>query len=656
MEGQGKRLLLAVALALGVMLAWSWIFPSEEAQQPKTGSGSGSGSTSAVPTMQVPTSQFGVSTQPGHKEMAPATKVEPHESTITNSRFTAKFSSVDGVMSSWKLADPRYDRDDSKGEMLGRPEEKTNLEKKDELVGSGGAFFVNYWQSELVVPRGVEWKRTSGADTQQCEVSGDAGCKISYRYSSDLFDLEKTYTIIPEAYLVQFNVKAQVKLTGDQTAQQALAVRVWSFEKPDTKEKGGNQTAARLFASSTLRDGTLYNTSFKDLLKHPRWEPSITWTGFEHPYLLAAYAPKPPNAMFEDVQKHTYADAAGDMWTDIVYPWMKVKANDGPMSREIVAYLGPKNYADLDRADGYAAFSTGFKDTIDLGWFAFIGRPLLWLLLKFYSFVGNWGIAIILLTFLVKAATLYWTTKSMRSMKAMAGLAPQIKTINDKYKDDRQRIQAETMALYKQHNVNPIAGCLPILLQMPIWIALYRMLSSAGELYMQPFIPGWINDLTATDPYYILPFVLVGTMFVQARLTPATGDSRQQKFLQYGMPLMFGVMSFFFPAGLTLYIFTNTVLSALHSIYMNKYDKKSLELTAKMRAAAEAAKAAEKPAAKKGDAKPGAGAKPNKPAAKPVIDVESSSSSDGDDDTDAAPASSPAKPRPNQNKKKKRKR
>ena len=152
-----------------------------------------------------------------------------------------------------------------------------------------------------------------------------------------------------------------------------------------------------------------------------------------------------------------------------------------------------------------------------------------------------------------------------------------------------------------------VAGCLPILLQMPIWIALYRMLSNAGELYQQPFIHGWIDDLTAADPYYILPIVLVVTMFVQARLTPTTVDpsqKMQQRMMQYGMPLLFGVMSFFFPAGLTLYIFTNTCLSAFHSIYMNKYDKKSLALAEqlkKTRAAAEAAKNAPKVEEKKSD-------------------------------------------------------
>jgi YidC/Oxa1 family membrane protein insertase len=178
-------------------------------------------------------------------------------------------------------------------------------------------------------------------------------------------------------------------------------------------------------------------------------------------------------------------------------------------------------------------------------------------------------------------------------MKAMAVLAPEMKGLQEKYKEDKQRLQMETMALYKQHGANPLTGCLPLLLQMPIWLALYRMLSSTGELYQQPFIGGWIDDLTNSDPFHVLPIVLMVTMFAQARLTPmgpATDPSQkmQQRMMQYGMPLMFGVMSFFFPAGLTLYIFTNTILSAMHSIYMNKFDKKSLALAAKIKAAQEA--------------------------------------------------------------------
>jgi YidC/Oxa1 family membrane protein insertase len=235
--------------------------------------------------------------------------------------------------------------------------------------------------------------------------------------------------------------------------------------------------------------------------------------------------------------------------------------------------------------------------------------------------------------------TLYWMTKSMRSMKAMAVLGPQIKELNEKYKGDKQRLQIETMALYKQNGANPLSGCLPMFLQMPIWIALYRMLSSAGELYRQPFIKGWISDLTIADPFYVLPVVLVVTMFAQARLTPQNPDPAQrtqQRIMQYGMPLLFGGMAFVFPAGLTLYIFTNTCLSALHSIYMNKFDKKSMELTARIKAAQEKA-AADKA---KGTVKGAKDANPKKetPRAKTGGD-------DDDDGNEVAEASAKSAPR-----------
>ncbi|HEX7838202.1 MAG TPA: YidC/Oxa1 family membrane protein insertase, partial [Kofleriaceae bacterium] len=202
------------------------------------------------------------------------------------------------------------------------------------------------------------------------------------------------------------------------------------------------------------------------------------------------------------------------------------------------------------------------------------------------------------------------------------------------------------MALYKEHGVNPVAGCLPMLLQMPVWIALYRMLVNAGELYLQPFIPGWINDLTATDLYYILPGVLFVSMFLQARLQPASVDSTQQKFLQYGMPIMFGVMAFFFPSGLTLYMLTNNVLSALHSIYMNKFDKHSLAIAAQLKKNQEAVAAAA--AAAKSGAPGGQGSKKTGgQGAKRVIDakatevIEGRAAGEGEgdgDDIDDAPA------------------
>jgi YidC/Oxa1 family membrane protein insertase len=618
MQDQGKRLLFAVVLALGVMLAWNQIFPSEKKDPPPaaTGSGSGSAAGSGSPAAPLVKSVVGATASTVASE---APRGPEQQLALTFAGFDATFSSYGGVLTSWKLHDPRYQHDRTKGQLI------------PQQVGAG-AFLVNFdgVMSSYVLPANAEWKGEKLSDTE-----------LRYTYASEALTLTKTFTIYPDEYLVRLKVDVKVNASD---AKQALALSLFGFQDP--KDDGGGSSRsvpARVWSSSTLRDGTIVTTPPENVLKGPRHEQKIQWTGFDHPYLMVIVAPR---EAAEGVAKATYPEEspAGRMRTDLVFPVVSL-AQGGTLSREFVAYLGPKDYNHLDGADGVAGFPTGFKKAIDLGWFAFIGRPLLWLLLRFYGFLGNWGASIILLTFLVKALTLFWTTRSMRSMKAMALLtqSPKMKGLQEKFKDDKQRLQMETMALYKEHNISPLAGCLPILLQTPIWLALYRMLSSAGELYLQPFIPGWIDDLTNVDPFHILPVVLVGTMFVQARLTPASGDKMQQKMLQYGMPLMFGVMSFFFPAGLTLYIFTNTILSALHSVYMNKFDKPSLAMAAKLKAAT-AIVVETKPAAK--------GDKPGAKAAKggKVIDVVATetptqsddAADDGDDEPDDASAKSPS--------------
>ena len=614
MENQGKRLLLAVGLALGVMLVFQMIWkPKDDGKKkPVDGSGSQIAQTTGKPT-------------PPPISTTPEAPRGPEEKIVLDfPQVKATFSSYGGSLVSWQLTDAKYKKDQStqhKGELLpGR-------------AGTGG-FFVDFPRSDIQLPPNVEWKGTKVSDTQ-----------VTYTLESKPFSIVKEFTVDPKAYAVRMIVKVTFDLPAGQVARQSLGVSSFAIQDPKADLEGGRQIEARAWSSASLtNDGTHAASNIKDLLVAPTYTKDVRWSGFEHPYMMQAYSPrKQPTEL---VEKFAYAIGTdGLMRSDLIFPQAMVKAGDPPMTREVTAYLGPKSYKTLEAAQGFAKYPTGFPDTIDFGWFGVIGKPLMWLLLKFHDFLGNWALAIMMLTFLVKAATLYWTTKSMRSMKAMAALAPQMKALQEKYKDDKQRLQAETMALYKQHNVNPIAGCLPIFLQMPIWIALYRMLSNAGELYQEPFITGWINDLTATDPYHILPVILVVTMFVQARMTPATGDSRQQKFLQYGMPLMFGVMSFFFPSGLTIYIFTNTVLSALHSIYMNRFDKKSLALMAKMKQQqADAADAA---------ARIASGKKP----VKPVIDA-TASELESDSDETAEPAvksTGGAKPGgPRKKKKKKR--
>jgi YidC/Oxa1 family membrane protein insertase len=609
MENQGKQLLLAVALAMVVLFAFQIIWPSEEKKKETP--------TETTPTTTGTTVAAGPVNPVG---MTPDGKTAPDpslgpEQTIELSypQVTARFSSHGGVLESWHLTDRRYDRDKSKGELI--PQEV-----------DAGAFAVNFANSTYVLPQHGEWKGEKLSDRT-----------VKYTTSTDALTVEKLFELVPEAYVVKLTVKVTAKVPAGKEARQILAVSTFGFQDPKDDHDGGESIAARVWMSSTLRGEEVFNTSVKAVMKKPRYEYKLTWTGFEHPYLFVALAPKPQPD--QEAQKQTVAVGdKGLMRTDlIVKPESVFKSDSGAVERSFVAYLGPKHYSQLNAADTIAGFPTGFDTTIDLGWFAFIGKPLMWLLLKFYSFVGNWGIAIMLLTLLVKGATIPFTTKSMRSMKAMAVLAPEMKALQERYKDDRQRLQMETMALYKQHGANPLSGCLPILLQMPIWLALYRMLSSTGELYLQPFIPGWINDLTDSDPYHVLPILLLVTMIGQARLQPMSPDPSQklqQNMMKWGLPIMFGVMAFFFPAGLTIYIFTNTILSALHSVWMNKFDKKSIAIAEKIKAAQEKA-AQDREKAK----------------AKPVIDAKSE-----DKGEDGAPRANPNPNRPRHQQRKKRKR
>jgi YidC/Oxa1 family membrane protein insertase len=620
MQDQGKRLLLAVALALGVMFAWQLLFPGKEPppdQAPPD---------AATVEVQHQWSLAGVPSDPA--DAPPAVDAQDEQLLeLAHPGFVATFSSHGGVLRSWKLTDKRFQRDRSRGELL--PCTLVEDNTRCEPLPDAGAFGVNFWDSTFVLPERTVWTGTKVSDTE-----------VRYTYNDERFELEKTFVLDPAAYMVRMTVTAKVKVPAGREARQTLAVAVFGAQDPKDDGGGGQSIAARVWESVTWRGEEAFHTGVNTLLAQPRFEANFQWTGFDHPYMFVSLAPRWQRPA--SVEKYTFARPDGLMRTDILFrPDMTFKPDSGAITREVVGYLGPKSYERLQLADESSGFPTGFNQVVDLGWFGFIGKPLLWLLLKFYAFFQNWGLAIVLLTILVKGATIPFTTKSMRSMKAMAVLAPQMKDLQAKYKEDKARLQQETMALYKQHGANPLSGCLPILLQMPIWLALYRMLSSAGELYQQPFIPGWIDDLTNSDPYHVLPVVLMVTMFLQARLTPMVATDATQRFQQrlmmYGLPLMFGVMSFFFPAGLTLYIFTNTILSALHSIYMNKFDKKSIALAEQLKKNQE--KAAQAAAATK--TTPSA---PGKASASASAAGKAAADDGGGDDDDGGDAAKPAKP------------
>ena len=229
---------------------------------------------------------------------------------------------------------------------------------------------------------------------------------------------------------------------------------------------------------------------------------------------------------------------------------------------ETSAFVGPKLQSQLEQLD------ESLKLTVDYGWLTIISQPLFWLLSKVYLFLGNWGLSIILVTILIKMAFYKLTEASGRSMAKMREIQPRMKALQDRYKDDRQALSQAMMELYKREKVNPAAGCLPILIQMPFFLAFYWVLLESVEMRQAPFAL-WITDLSSRDPFFILPIIMGAAMLFQQRLNPAPADPVQAKVMQI-MPIMFTGFFAFFPSGLVLYWVTNTLLSIAQQWYINK--------------------------------------------------------------------------------------
>lgn len=230
------------------------------------------------------------------------------------------------------------------------------------------------------------------------------------------------------------------------------------------------------------------------------------------------------------------------------------------------AFVGPKSFSLLQSIDPLLA------KVVDFGFFNFIARQIFALLNWFYALVGNWGIAIILLTVVVRLLVLPFNVYSYKSMKSMQAIQPQIAALKERYKDDQQKQQSEMMKLMRENKVNPVGGCLPVLLQFPIFIALYQVLGHSIELYQADF-GLWIHDLSLKDPYYILPVLMGITMFIQQKTTPnATMDPAQAKVLMM-MPLVFTFFMVSLPSGLTLYMLVGAVFSVAQQTYFMKTHK-----------------------------------------------------------------------------------
>ncbi|MCX5832633.1 MAG: membrane protein insertase YidC [Deltaproteobacteria bacterium] len=287
--------------------------------------------------------------------------------------------------------------------------------------------------------------------------------------------------------------------------------------------------------------------------------PDVSWGGFETKYFIAAMIPQTPSLTTLSLTK----DAQNTVSVTLKSPKTLIPPGQTG-SNSYSLYLGPKDHSLL------SASNAGLENAIDFGdWLKWLAMPLL-ISLKFIynNFIHNYGIAIILLTLIIKI--IFWPlgNKSYRSMKEMQKLQPKIAEMREKYKDDKARISQEMMALYKSHKVNPLGGCLPMVIQIPVFFGLYKTLLFAIELRHSPLI-WWIQDLSAKDPYYITPIIMGATMFVQQKMTPPAGDPMQAKIMLF-MPIIFTVMFLNFPSGLVIYWLFNNIISIGQQYYINK--------------------------------------------------------------------------------------
>jgi YidC/Oxa1 family membrane protein insertase len=318
-----------------------------------------------------------------------------------------------------------------------------------------------------------------------------------------------------------------------------------------TKQSRFEVSGPVTYAADKLSTDTL-----KDLESKTKSFGKPQWTGFADKYFLTAVLTKDNSIESVQIAKGT-KNIINSTISSPVFSIAEGQTYKIPYR----LFLGPKDL-DILKAQG-----DSLEQALDLGWFSALAKPLLHILTYFYKYTHNYGIAIIIITVILKIIFFPLTHKSYKSMKEMQKLQPMMLELREKHKNDREALNRATMELYKTHKVNPLGGCFPMLVQIPVFFALYKALMFSIELRHAPFML-WITDLSAKDPYYVTPIIMGATMFIQQKMTPTTMDPTQAKMM-LAMPIVFTFMFLNFPSGLVIYWLVNNVLTIAQQAYIN---------------------------------------------------------------------------------------
>jgi YidC/Oxa1 family membrane protein insertase len=524
-----KRTLLAVVISLAILLLWDIFFIKPNApQQPPKGQVKQEAPVSqkAAPAPALPAPP--VQTLP-----APAQQAETV--VVDTPLYKAAFDSTGGAITSFQLKKYREEID---------PKSKTVnvINTPMPVFGFGDKF------TDAGLPYQVTKSQPDGTGIpRELVFSAQAGQGIV---------LKKIFTIDPNAYTLRYRMVVENHTAAP--FSMAMSQSMDGIYPKDAKLSKYSFEGPVMYTDKHLEE---FKLSKVEAVGIYRDFPGVThWFGYEDKYFLKALIPTTPANTTLIVRR------ASD--TVVRMSYQSGTSTIGPgefVQKDYLLFVGPKELNTLKNVN------YGLNKALDFGMFDIIAKPMLVAMNWIFTFVKSYGLAIIILTVFIKILLYPLTLKSFKSMKELQKIQPLMKEIQAKYKDDKQKLNQELMKLYSEHKINPMGGCLPMLLQIPILFALYRVFYSAIELRHTPFhmVGTWLPDLSARDPYYITPILMGLSQFVMQKMSPAPGDEMQQKVMLI-MPVMFTVLFLSFPSGLVIYWLISNILSIAQQAYINR--------------------------------------------------------------------------------------
>ena len=558
-----KKTILAVVLSVAVFGIYTVFFapappskqvaPAQESKQVST-------DTAAKPTANPATAPKLAAKQTTAKKEA-----APKDIKVETENYTAIFSTRGAALKSFQLKEYQKECTECTDDIYPKIKNFVTGQKQPDKTKSKELIELVVVNESMPYPLAITFPESAAeiaadsvydADVMKLDLqsSKEKQRLVFSRIFNGKIKVEKIFTFNPDNYSIELDVK--VSNLTDTPMTQIPHLNWYQYVDPKQEEDSYSHEGPVVYVSKSIK-----REKVSDIATEKSFGPDVSWGGFEKKYFMAVIIPQDPSLTSINMSKDSNNMVSIDL--------KRTKSIIPPDQSSLFSYalfIGPKDYTllkkqgiSLEEAIEFDSFIPGLK---------WLSIALLFFIKFLHQYFSNYGVAIILLTILIKL--IFWPLGniSYKSMKEMQKLQPKIEELKEKYKNDKNKIGQETMALYKSHKVNPMSGCLPILIQIPVFIGLYNTLLYAIELRHSPFF-WWIQDLSAKDPYYITPIIMGATQFIQQKMTPTVGDPMQAKIMLL-MPIVFTFIFLNFPAGLVIYWLLNNVLSIGQQYYINK--------------------------------------------------------------------------------------